>query len=378
MSTGQMTAVQQRRLDAIRSFNEEVKTKARGFEMALPDHIPVARFMRVVLTAVQLTPELLDADRQSLWNSSMKAANDGLLPDGKEGALVAYSGKVNWLPMIAGIRKKVRNSKELSDWNAHVVYAKDAFEYQLGDDPFIRHVPFNGSGDRGPIVAAYSVAKYRGTGDLSRLVMTRAELDKVRAASKTTRSDSPWNTWEDQMYIKTVAKRHSKVLPMSTDLDDLMRRDDELYNFKGGSDAAPENKKLSGRERLDALLGGGDVLPPADVETVDQETGEVTTGQKPAEAEAAKSTRKEQAEAKKADEAAAQATAKPQGAAADKPDPTKAALLDRLTKSAGNGTPKLRLALRSISQADEKLLTEADHNRLGDLAADADAQAKEA
>jgi recombination protein RecT len=28
------------------------------------------------------------------------------------------------------------------------------------------------------------------------------------------------------MCKKTVAKRHSKVLPMSTDLDDLLRRDD--------------------------------------------------------------------------------------------------------------------------------------------------------
>ena len=131
------------------------------FGAVLPKHIPVERFCRVVLTAVQTNPDLLNVDRRSLWNACMRAAQDGLLPDGRLGALVVYKDKkrgpiAQWLPMIAGIRQKVRNSGEVSTFDAHVVYEKDLFDYELGDDPHIVHRPVRG--ERGRIIAAYSVA----------------------------------------------------------------------------------------------------------------------------------------------------------------------------------------------------------------------------
>jgi recombination protein RecT len=204
------------------------------FKRALPKHIPPERFIRVVLTGIQNNPELLDADRRSLGNACMKAAQDGLLPDGRLGALVIYKGKggtktVQWLPMIAGIRQKVRNSGEIADWNAHVVRENDAFDYEEGDNPHIFHKPAV-RGDRGPIIAAYSIAHYR-TGEISRELMRIEELDKVRAVSKAERG--PWADWPEEMYRKTVAKRHAKVLPMSSDLDDLLRRPDEPESGQG-------------------------------------------------------------------------------------------------------------------------------------------------
>ena len=143
----------------------------------MPAHIPVERFVRVVLTAIQNSPKLAEMDRASLWNASMRAAQDGLLPDGREGALVPFKGKVTWIPMVAGIRKKVRNSKDIATWDVHAVHAKDQFEFELGDDPFIKHKPYMPSPlersgaetdeqyrarlrahvDPGPLIAVYSV-----------------------------------------------------------------------------------------------------------------------------------------------------------------------------------------------------------------------------
>ena len=111
------------------------------FKAALPAHIPVERFMRVVMTAVQGNPDLIKMDRRALWAAAMKAAQDGLLPDGRDGAIVPFKGKPMWMPMIGGIRKKVRNSGEMATWDAYVVYENDAFEFELGDDPFIRPSP---------------------------------------------------------------------------------------------------------------------------------------------------------------------------------------------------------------------------------------------
>ena len=109
------------------------------FRMVLPQHIPVDRFKRIVLTAINGDEKLLTSDRKSLFGACMKAAQDGLLPDKREGALVIFNTKVKtdqgdkwmslvqWMPMVYGIIKKMRNSGELASIVSHEVYEKDAF-----------------------------------------------------------------------------------------------------------------------------------------------------------------------------------------------------------------------------------------------------------
>jgi recombination protein RecT len=212
------------------------------FQFALPAHIPPARFIRVVMTAVQNNPRLLKCTRQSLFNACMKCAQDGLLPDGREAALVPYGddsesgqqGKADiaqYLPMIGGIRKKVRNSGMLRDWNVQVVQQGDQFDYQLGDDPFIYHKPSPTGGRTRAVLFAYSIATYP-DGTKSREVMNADQIKDVQSKAKAKRG--PWSDpiFYAEMCRKTVAKLHAKQLPMSTDLDTVLRRDDELYDFK--------------------------------------------------------------------------------------------------------------------------------------------------
>ncbi|MDE2442004.1 MAG: recombinase RecT, partial [Betaproteobacteria bacterium] len=203
------------------------------------------RFKRVLLTAVQNNAALATADRVTLFNSAMRAAQDGLLPDGREGAMVIYKTKmmvngqerwieaVQWMPMIAGIRKKVRNSGEIATWDCHVVYEKDQFDYELGYEPRINHKPYL-AGDPGKVIAAYSVATMK-SGEKSCEVMPVHQIERIRQMSKA-KDKGPWVDHFSEMCRKTVARRHSKVLPMSTDLDDLMRRDDDLYDMASASD----------------------------------------------------------------------------------------------------------------------------------------------
>lgn len=238
------------------------------FKAALPAHIPTERFARVVMTAIQNNPNLVTkCTRQSLWNACMKAAQDGLLPDSREGAIVEYGSQAQWMPMIAGLRKKVRNSGEIATWDVNVVHKNDKFAFRLGDDPLIAHEPT--LDDPGPVIAAYSIAVLK-SGEKSREVMSAAAIEKVRARSKA-KNNGPWITDYEEMCRKTVARRHSKVLPMSTDLDDLIRRDDDLYDLKGAKDEAQADRPKSLAGRLDALAAMKD-----EPETIDQETGEVT------------------------------------------------------------------------------------------------------
>lgn len=267
------TAVVERLPNAAAEARHQLEQMKGQFEAALPAHIPVERFARVVMTAIQNNPVLVTkCSRQSLWNSCMKAAQDGLLPDGREGAIVQYGDQAQWMPMIAGLRKKVRNSGEIATWDVNVVHANDKFAFRLGDDPFIAHEPT--LEDPGPVIAAYAIAVLK-SGEKSREVMSVSAIEKVRSRSKA-KNNGPWVTDYEEMCRKTVARRHSKVLPMSTDLDDLIRRDDALYDMDGAKDEAQADRPKSLSGRLDALARVGDA-PAIDTEQGDAEADQQQT-----------------------------------------------------------------------------------------------------
>lgn len=195
------------------------------FKSALPSHVSVEKFQRVLLTAVQQNEVLLGADRASLYGAAMRAAQDGLLPDGREGAIVTFSGKAQWMPMVAGIMKKVRNSGDISTWSVQVVKENDTFDFQLGDDERIDHKPSLSS--RGKTIGAYSIVTMK-DGEKSREWMNVDEVEAIRKRSRSG-SSGPWVTDYDEMAKKTVVRRHAKRLPMSTDLDAMIHSDDDLF-----------------------------------------------------------------------------------------------------------------------------------------------------
>jgi recombination protein RecT len=207
-------------------------------------------FVRVVLNAVQQTPALLGADRRTLLLACMKAARDKLMPDGKEAVFNIYNTKqkvngrdtwveaVQYLPMVAGLIKKLYESGFVTFVDAAAVYAKDEFTYERGDAPKLVHKPTLAN-DPGDIVAAYVVVKLK-NGETKREVMPRRDIEKVRAASKA--PDGPgWKNWYDQFAIKSVIKRAYKQLPSSVELEQVIEHDNEAVGFAdfAGSDAGP-------------------------------------------------------------------------------------------------------------------------------------------
>lgn len=216
-------------MDAMRNTLTRMEAE---FKSALPPQIPPAKFIRTTLTAVQMNPELLDADRRSLLGACMKAAQDGLLLDGREAAPVIFrtkeGPKVQYMPMVGGLLKKIRNSGELASISANVVYQNDHFSYELGDYERIEHKPFLGS-DRGQPIAVYAVARTK-DGAVYREVMSVADVEKVRASSRAANA-GPWVQWWDEMARKTVIRRIAKRLPSSADFEQVLASDNEVVGF---------------------------------------------------------------------------------------------------------------------------------------------------
>jgi len=227
---------------------------------ALPKDIDPDRFIRTVVTAVQMNNELAYADRRSLLASCMKAAQDGLMPDGREAVLNIYNTKVKvdgrdtwvqsvqYLPMVRGLLKVARNSGEIAHIDAAAVYEKDEFVFERGDEAKIVHRPYLGADDPGTVIAAYMIAKLT-NGETHREVMTKRDIEKVREASKA--SNGPgWSKWYDQFAIKSVIKRGTKLLPQSSDrLSRVIEHDNEAMGFDFNQRGTDSSAMLEGQAK---------------------------------------------------------------------------------------------------------------------------------
>jgi recombination protein RecT len=236
---------QQRMPSPIEQFRNQIGNQKGELAKVLPPGIDAERFVRTVITSVQMNEELLYADRRSLFASCMKAAQDGLLPDGREAVLNIYKTKVRlgngaeewvpmvqYLPMVRGVLKIVRNAGGVAHIDAAAVYAKDHFVFKRGDDPKIEHEPYMGDEDPGQVVASYMIVRLD-NGEVHREVMPRRDIEKTREASKSgSGANSPWTKWYDQMAIKAVIKRAAKLLPTSSEaLDRVIQNDNDAMGF---------------------------------------------------------------------------------------------------------------------------------------------------
>lgn len=240
-ATGQATPEQAR--SPYESLKRQLEnSKAEFLPLFGRSESNVEKFIRVVLNSVLATPDLLDADRRSLIAACMKAAQDGLLPDGREAVLNIYNTKVKrggreewvkmaqYLPMVNGLVKKLYASEDVTSVDAAAVYANDKFVFRRGDDPKLEHEPTMDD-DAGKVVAAYAVIKLK-NGDIKREVMPRRDIEHVRSASKSPDgANSPWVKWYDQQAIKSVIKRAYKQLPKSDAFEKVEASDNESLGF---------------------------------------------------------------------------------------------------------------------------------------------------
>lgn len=261
----------QENANPIAVIRQNLTAMAPELRAALPAHVSVEKFSRVVMTALQQAPALVNSDRRSLFGAVVRLAQDGLLPDGREAAIVMFGAKAQAMPMIAGVLKKIRQSGEVAKISAQVVHENDHFIWSLGFDETVEHSPPALDKPRGKAIGAYATAVLK---DGSRLleVMTLEEIEQVRAVSRAAKN-GPWVQWWGEMARKTVMRRLSKRLPMSTDLDDVFARDATLSHSEPPAITLIEGGRADEPvSRLDALEH--QISEPETPEEPEYDTGE--------------------------------------------------------------------------------------------------------
>jgi phage RecT family recombinase len=224
-------------------FENELQARGEEIGAMLPTTIPRAKFHAVAMSAIKQNPALLRATTRSLVSAITKAAQDGLLPDGREGFINVYNTKVKgldgketwqdvaqWMPMVGGLRKR---AKELDGIliDAQVVYMNDSFLWVQGDEPRINHTPAPlGKDGRGEKIGAYAIFKREDGTILHREVMDYGQIEKARSKSKAPDS-LMWKDFAEEGYRKTVVRRGVKSVPVSEKLLEVISRDDDLFEF---------------------------------------------------------------------------------------------------------------------------------------------------
>lgn len=190
-----------------------IKNNMKAIESICSSHVDVKRLIRISLNARANSDQLANCTTQSLVLSVINCAEIGLEPGVmQECAFVPYKGQCTMQPMYQGLIKLARRSGALSKISATIVRKGDDFNYHLGLNPDIHHIP-DGSSER-EWTHVYAVA-HLSDGETQFEVMDNAEVMKVKAKAKA--KSGPWMDYEEQMAKKTVLKRLLKLLPKGED-----------------------------------------------------------------------------------------------------------------------------------------------------------------
>lgn len=233
---------------SVKKTQELIASRKPELAKMLPEHINIEQFERAANNALMRNMEIAECDPVSVYDSVMRCAQDGLIPDGKEAAIVVYGGKqgkkAQYQPMIDGVLKRIRQSGLVSNIAAKAVYENDEFDYWFDEDG--EHVKFKPVfKDRGQFMLVFAFAKLK-DGEMIVEVMTKDEIDKVKSASRSGNSQySPWAQWYERMAVKSGLHRLARRLPTSSEtmqMVESLERDIDA-RFDNARDVTPTPKK---------------------------------------------------------------------------------------------------------------------------------------
>ncbi len=230
--------------------------------LALPRHLTPDRMIRVALTALRRSPDLLRCDPLSIVGGVVQASQLGLELDGILGHayLLPFNNKkagqmeAQFIVGYKGYLALAHRSGQVRRFSAHVVHEKDEFDFAYGTEARLFHRP--NLKETSPPIAAYAeIATLAGGHDFQVL-----GWGDVLALQKKYggRPGSPWQSHLEEMAKKSAIRRLAKRAPLSTEYIRAAALD-EMADEEVPQDLAALVDVPAG-DRVLSRLGGGEVL----------------------------------------------------------------------------------------------------------------------
>jgi len=200
---------------------------------ALPSVITPERFTRMVLTAMSTNKDLGLCTPNSFLGAMMQAAQLGVEPNTPLGQayLIPYKNKgtleCQFQLGYKGLIDLAYRSGEVKDIQAHEVHENDTFEYELGLEPKLKHIP--AMKDRGAVIMYYAIFHTKDGGYGFNVMSVDDVQEHARKYSKAYGSSfSPWKSNFDEMAKKTVLKKCLKYAPIKTEFARSISTDETI------------------------------------------------------------------------------------------------------------------------------------------------------
>lgn len=200
------------------------------FKRALPQHLTAERFARICVTEMRKNPDLLKCSPASVLSCLIQSAQLGLEPGNGLGHayLIPFRNKhtgtfeATFIVGYKGYLALARRSGNIKRISAQVVYAGDEFDYSFGSVEYLSHKPC-GDTNMASLTHGYAVAEFK-DGGIQIEVMTRKQIDAIKNRG---RANPVWNSDYSEMARKTLIRRIAKYLPLSPEMADALRYDQE-------------------------------------------------------------------------------------------------------------------------------------------------------
>ncbi len=236
-------------------FKRQLELAAPTIMKMVPAHMSHDKFQAMVVTAVAYNSDLLECTTASLLRATAQAAELGLSlnPSLKEADILrVWNKKLNngqgayeaqMRPRFGGLMKLARQSGDIKKIESVIVYERDSFREVRGTQEELFHEPFQpksrkqiirelwktlGEEPEASVIADAVAVQGRGLkthvyctwqltdGTKQFEVMIADDVERIRDRSPAS-SSGPWVTDEDEMWRKTVVRRASKYMPMSSE-----------------------------------------------------------------------------------------------------------------------------------------------------------------
>ena len=264
----------------VKAMGDLLKRMHTQIEKALPSVITPERFTRIALTAYSRNEKLQECTAESFLGSMMQAAQLGVEPNTPLGQayLIPYRNKgvmeVQFQLGYRGMIDLAYRSGEVQNIQAHEVYENDTFEYELGLEPKLRHVP--ALKDRGEVILYYAVFKLT-NGGVGFEVMSKEDVEAFAKKKSKTYGTGPWQSDFDAMAKKTLVKRLLKFAPLKSDFVRAVTADETIKSgiSENMADLPDETVTIDAETTKPEENADYEEIPmPGDLYT-DPETGEV-------------------------------------------------------------------------------------------------------
>lgn len=255
----------------------------------LPKHVSADRMLKIALGALRTTPKLMNCSIESLFGAVVQCSQLGLEPNTPLGHayLIPFENRqkgVTEVQIVFGYKGLIdlaRRSGQIVSISAQAVHTKDHFEYEYGLDEKLVHRP--AFGERGDVIAFYSVAKLVG-GGYAFEVMSCQQVEEIRDASQNykfarDKGKTVWGQHFVEMGRKTVLRRLFKYLPVSIELATAAALDSRVDHDSQALDTvlSGEYQAIDTDDMGSTVDDGGEpgALEHSPDERIDITTGEV-------------------------------------------------------------------------------------------------------